>query len=302
MTEASMADWERLLAGSAWAPEAGVALAAALEAGATVRDLYERAAAATYAKADGSPVTDADLASDAIVRRVLGARFPADAILTEEGRDDAARLRVDRCWIVDPIDGTQQFVERTGNFDVLVALAVAERPVVGVALQPPTGTVCLAVADHGSWVGGADAGPAPVRFPADPPAHPTIASSVWFGAPENGPALAAVAARLPGAWANPNAIGVTPRLFVDPRSCDALLGFRLGSHQHMAHEWDLAVADLFVHEAGGRFTDLDGNRLRYNQANPSVDRGLVIAVHPDLHERLLAAVRGELVARRVPGF
>jgi fructose-1,6-bisphosphatase/inositol monophosphatase family enzyme len=89
-----------------YARELEIAVSTALEAGAAVREFYETASAATYTKGDGSPVTDADLASDRIIRRRIGEAFPDDAMLTEEGADEASRLTNPRCWVVDPIDGT----------------------------------------------------------------------------------------------------------------------------------------------------------------------------------------------------
>src|SRR3954462_10381957 len=103
----------------------------AAEAAITVREIYEAQAAKVYTKSDDSPVTDADLAADRVIRQRLAESFPSDAILTEEGADDNARFSAKRCWVVDPIDGTQQFIERTGQFDVLIALIVEGRPVVG---------------------------------------------------------------------------------------------------------------------------------------------------------------------------
>jgi myo-inositol-1(or 4)-monophosphatase len=301
-TDATARTWDDVLAGSAWREDAATALAAATEAATAVRDLYERAAAATYAKTDGSPVTDADLAADRIVRGILAERFPADAVLTEEGADDPARLANPRCWIVDPIDGTQEFVDRTGNFDVLVALAIDGRPVVAASVQPTTGTVCLAVAGGGAWSGPTTGAPSPVRFAAAEPAPPVIATSPWFGEPGNLPAVAAVARRLGNPPLRTSRVGFTPRLFVDPRACDAVLGFRLGPSQAMAHEWDFAVGDLLVHEAGGRLTDLDGAAYRYNKPTPVMERGFVAAVHPALHDRVLDLLRAELAERGVPGF
>jgi len=110
--------------------EVDAAIAAALKAGSIVREFYDGESAATYAKGDGSPVTDADLAADQAIRELLSERFPEDAILSEEGQDDQRRLSVSRCWIVDPIDGTEQFIQRTGEFDVLVALVEHGRPIV----------------------------------------------------------------------------------------------------------------------------------------------------------------------------
>ncbi|HEU5431384.1 MAG TPA: inositol monophosphatase family protein, partial [Thermomicrobiales bacterium] len=144
--------------------ELDTAIAAASAAAAVVRDLYDRAAAAAYEKQDGSVVTDADLAADRIIRDIIGARFPDDGILTEEVGDDPARLTKRRCWIADPIDGTQQFVERTGDFDVLVALVEAGRPIVAAGQQPTTGRLCVATRGGGAWVCDGDGPFRRVRF------------------------------------------------------------------------------------------------------------------------------------------
>src|SRR6476469_3740971 len=132
------------------------AIATAIQAGEEIRRLYDANSARTYMKPDESPVTDADLAADRIIRSRIGETYPNDAVLTEEGVDDEGRLSAERVWIVDPIDGTIQFVERTGQFDVLVALVVEGRPVVSVMLQPPTGAWVAAVAGQGALFGFAD--------------------------------------------------------------------------------------------------------------------------------------------------
>src|SRR5687768_562762 len=124
---------------SAYSEELEFAIGVVNRASLEVRRLYEDQSAATYIKDDQSPVTDADLASDRIIREALAHEFPADAVLTEEGIDDESRLSAQRVWIADPIDGTQQYVDRTGQFDILLALVVGGRPVVSVMAQPATG-------------------------------------------------------------------------------------------------------------------------------------------------------------------
>jgi len=270
------------------------------QAGETVADLYARAAAATYEKADGSPVTDADLASDGIIRAVLAEACPDDAILTEEGADDRSRLTSRRCWIVDPIDGTQEFVDRTDDFDVLMALSIDGRPMVAGSLQPTTGIACLAVAGEGAWVDDGS-GWRRMRFAATG-AAPRLGTSRWFGAPENLPTLALIGERMGWPVASTTRIGLTPRQFLAPREADVLLGFRLGAGQFMAHEWDAASADLFLAEAGGALTDLHGRIPRYNRDTPHLEDGLVAAVALELHARSLYAVRGALAEAGVPGF
>ena len=282
--------------GQHYGPELEATVLAATQAGRAVRDLYDRATAATYAKADGSPVTDADLASDRLIRTVLGERFPHDPILTEEGIDDPARLVSPRCWIVDPIDGTDQFIRRTGEFDVLVALVVDGRPVVVAGYQPPAGLLCAAVDGAGAWTQrDGEATRRPLRLePVPTGASPRLATSVWFGAPANLTLLTRVAERLGATPPETQDIGFSPRLFLPGRRCDALLGLRDGDNQTMAWEWDFAVADLFIHEAGGVVTDLRGTPHRYNKPRPSNDGGLLAAVDPASHERLLEALRPEL--------
>src|SRR5687767_13892059 len=122
-----------------YSAELEFAISTATEAAHEICRFYDANSAKTYTKSDESPVTDADLASDRIIRARIAATYTTDAILTEEGADDDFRLSADRVWIVDPIDGTIQFVSRTGQFDVLIALVVRGRPVVSVMLQPATG-------------------------------------------------------------------------------------------------------------------------------------------------------------------
>jgi myo-inositol-1(or 4)-monophosphatase len=282
---------------SPFADELSVMLATMRDASAVVRDLYDRAAASIYEKQDGSPVTDADLASDRIIRAALGERFPDDAILTEEGVDDEARLACSRCWIVDPVDGTQQFVDRTGDFDVLMALAVDGRPVIAGSIQPPTGVVCLAAVGHGAWI---DEGTGWRKVWFGPPATgPVVATSHWFGAPENLEVVIDIAREIGGSLAPTTDIGLTPRQFLDGDPIDVLIGLRTAGGQFMAHEWDAAAADLFLAEAGGLVTDLDGAVPCYNRRHPHLDRGLVVAVDRTLHARALDATRRGLVRARI---
>lgn len=272
-----------------------IAVATALEAGAAVREFYTTSSAATYTKGDGSPVTDADLASDRIIRERLGTAFPNDAILTEEGADEHSRLSNPRCWIVDPIDGTQQFIDRTGEFDVLIALVVDQRPVVGVLYQPTEDRALCAIAGDGAWViqNGVKR---PVRFnpvPAD--ANPRLFTSGYFGAPESLPMLARICDRAHATVPVVSNRGVTPRdLLPDSGVFDALIGVNVDFAPTMAWEWDFAAADLFIHEAGGRYTDLWGRSFKYNKGRPRNVGGLLMTVDPATHTRLLDAIAPEL--------
>jgi 3'-phosphoadenosine 5'-phosphosulfate (PAPS) 3'-phosphatase len=278
-----------------YARELSVAVETALEAGAAVRALYDAASAATYIKGDGSPVTDADLASDRIIRERIGAAFPDDAILTEEGADDESRLAMSRCWVVDPIDGTQQFIDRTGEFEVIIALVVDGRPEVGVIYQPTGDLALIATAGGGAYLRRGDV-VEPVRFrPVPAGAAPRVFASVYFGAPDALPTMARICARLGADAPGVSSCGVTTRgLLPESSRFDALLGLYVPERDHIAWEWDFAAADLFVHEAGGRFTNLRGELHRYNKPGARNAGGLLISVDPVTHERLVEAVAPEL--------
>jgi myo-inositol-1(or 4)-monophosphatase len=269
------------------------AIAAALAAGAIVQEFYDGQTAATYAKRDGSPVTDADLAADQAIRTILSERFPNDAILSEEGQDDDHRLSVVRCWIVDPIDGTEQFIQRTGEFDVLVALVENGRPLAVAGYQPSTRLLITALKDGGAWMRCGEGAWRHVRLePAG--AQLRIGTSKWFGSPGNAAIIDSVANRLGVVQQRPAVTGFSPRIFLAPREIDVMIGVRPGADQTMASEWDFAVADLVLHEAGGMVTDLTGQQFRYNKPVPNNVGGLVAAADPASHASVLAALQREL--------
>jgi len=269
------------------------AILAALAAGAVVQEFYEGETAATYAKRDGSPVTDADLAADQAIRTILTERFPNDAILSEEGQDDVRRLNVSRCWIVDPIDGTEQFIRRTGEFDVLVALVENGRPLAVAGYQPSTRLLITALKDGGAWMRcGEKAWRRLWLEPAGAVMH--IGTSKWFGSPGNAAIIDSVANQLGVTQEQPAVTGFSPRIFLPPRDVDVMIGVRPGTDQTMAFEWDFAVADLVIHEAGGLVTNLTGQQFRYNKPVPNNTGGLIAAADPESHARVLSALPSEL--------
>lgn len=270
----------------AYARELRVAVETALEAGAIVREMYDAVTAETYIKGDGSPVTDADLAADSLIRERLTTAFPEDALLTEEGVDDESRLANSRVWIVDPIDGTQQFIDRTGEFDIVIALAVDGQPEVGVLYQPPTDQTLIAVKGAGAWVRrGAET--RPFRFEPSIPNPITLYTSVFFGAPASLPILERLTNALGSEPAGVSRWGVTPREFFPDGRYDALIGLFEPPTRTVAKEWDFAAPDLFMHEAGGCFTDLTGKRFQYNKPDGKNHGGLLMARDHHTHQRIL---------------
>lgn len=276
--------------------EIEVAVQAATQASAVILSFYSASDAATHMKADGSPVTDADIASDRRIREVIGLVFPDDAFLTEEGMQDLARLSAERCWIIDPIDGTKQFIARTGRFDVFIALVVDERPVLGVTVNPVSGVIHLAETGYGASVI-RDGVRSPFRIAA-PPSPPRLVSSQWFEGWTHETELAAIAARIGAPPPPVMEVGFQPRQF-DPRwrSFDIFLGgWPQGPAESVAQEWDVAASDVIVNEAGGRLTRVSGELHRYNARPESgILGGLVASASPEQHDAVLAALRAENV-------
>lgn len=283
--------------------ELETALDAGRRAAKVIMEFYDAQSAATYTKGDGSPVTDADLASDRVIRETISQAFPDDVLLTEEGASDTDRLANDRCWIVDPIDGTAQYVARTGLFDAMIALCVAGRPVVAVSVQPVVNRIQAAVAGAGAWEI-ADGVVTTFRIAPhrDLPRMvtyepPRIVTSKWYGGRDDdrGVAIQRIAGRVGAPEPPILEVGYQSRAFAKPgRTYDAFIGLPAASGISIAQEWDLACVDLITHEAGGRLTDCWGRLHRYNKRSTGISGGILASADPGLHRILLDAIAPEL--------
>lgn len=281
-----------------WERELDVAKDAARAAGAAVMDFYVQHSAETYVKNDGSVVTDADLAADQIIRAAILDAFPGDALLTEEGIDDDARLSNARVWIVDPIDGTNQFVNRTGEFDMLIALVVDGRPVVAVTYQPTEDMLLSAVVGRGANIERNGAASSLRLTPVPQVESPRLMTSVWLGYPENFPFFERMAIRLGSPPPQVSSVGISlRRIMPEGQVADAVVGYKLGQTieaQTFAWEWDFAAPDLIIHEAGGKMSDLLGHTHRYNKPAPRNERGVIFSVDPVTNARVVDAIALEM--------
>lgn len=239
----------------------------AAEAGLLILEHYERPSPVDY-KADDSPLTAADHASHVFLVERLQALTPDVPVLSEESDpgDYAARQGWDRFWLVDPLDGTKEFVKKTGEFTVNVALVEGGEPVLGVVHVPVRGLTYYAARGEGAHKHEGAAAPEPIRVRAAEPKKLTVVASRDHAGPE----VAAILARM-------DAAGVA----VSSASMGSSLKFCLVAEGAAdlyprtvpTMEWDTAAAQCVVEEAGGRVTTLDGARLAYNKAdirNPSI--------------------------------
>ncbi len=133
--------------------ELEVAKACAVEAGRAIMDIYENATDMQVTYKDGDmPLTAADKASNAIIVKALKEAFPEYAVLSEEEKDDLARLDNDFCFVVDPLDGTKEFIKRNGQFTVNIALSYKHESVMGVIYVPVTGELYYASRGQGAYL------------------------------------------------------------------------------------------------------------------------------------------------------
>jgi 3'(2'), 5'-bisphosphate nucleotidase len=257
--------------------ELSVALAAAHAAGDIIRGHYQAGTAAPTAKPDGTPVTQADLEANQAIVGALRAAFPGDGILAEETQDDLRRLTHERVWIVDPMDGTRDFVQRSGQFAVHIALAVRGEPAVAVVHSPIERLTYTAVAGHGACV---DSQPIAVSRATDIARFRIGVSR--FGVNDKLERFIA-RSKLGGSTV---AIGASLKMMAVARG-DLEISLCLTDFES---EWDTCAPELIVREAGGRFTDLDGAPFVYNKPDVRHRRGILVS-NGTRHDELLELVR-----------
>ena len=129
-------------------PELDIAIEAVYEAGNSILEIYE-GKYETFTKSDDSPITEADLKSNEIIKTVLAKTN--HKILSEEDKDDQRRLSEEIIWIVDPLDGTSDFIDKTGEFTVMIALIKNKKPIIGVIGWPTEKTIFAAQKGGGAF-------------------------------------------------------------------------------------------------------------------------------------------------------
>ncbi|MGL4314629.1 MAG: 3'(2'),5'-bisphosphate nucleotidase CysQ [Sphingomonas sp.] len=246
--------------------------AIAAEAGALAMDRWQ-GEFRRWDKSPGNPVSDVDLEVNALLKRRLTALDPDAGWLSEETADNPDRLGKDRLWVVDPIDGTRDYVRRRSGWAVSVALVAAGRVVAGVLDAPAIGQRWRAVRGGGAYRNGAPIRAsqrllfAGARVPADQLPRPDSDLQLV---------------------AKPNSIALRIAM-VAADEADLVATLRWG------YEWDIAAAALIAEEAGATVTDAFGQPLRFN--TQSAQAFGVLATAPGIHA---AAV--ERLAERAKEF
>jgi 3'(2'),5'-bisphosphate nucleotidase len=238
--------------------------AIALEAGARIMEVYGRGYSVEI-KADSSPLTEADLVAEALILERLGSAFPGVPIIAEESvAEGNAPACGERFFLVDPLDGSKEFIARNGEFTVNIALIENAVPVAGVVYAPALKRIWWGKSGSGAWAGNVEDGAivSPVAISARPvPADGlTLLGSRSHGAEEDD-------ARLKGLdIAQFRTIGSSLKFCLLAEG-----GADLYPRFGRTMEWDTAAGDAILRAAGGQVVDLSGTPLTYGKRNQAHD-------------------------------
>jgi 3'(2'), 5'-bisphosphate nucleotidase len=231
----------------------------ARSAGQLILDIYEKKEYEEFTKSDETPVTSADIAAHKLITEKLSDLTPDIPVLSEEAADISLdkRSQWNRYWLVDPLDGTQEFIARSGDFATIIALIENNKPVMGVVYGPVSGVTYYAYHGKGAWK------------------IPDLSESVRIkthqhDGPKSPIAMAIsrrqdinrITGRMSSAWNYdlvPLGSAALKACLVAEGAVDCYL--RLGP----TGEWDTAATQCIVEEAGGRILSTQLEPLSYNE-------------------------------------
>ena len=242
----------------------------AITAGRAILEIYQQDFQVTH-KEDRSPLTQADLASHRVIRDALAQLTPTVPLLSEESAeiDFSVRAAWPEYWLVDPLDGTKEFVNRNGEFTVNIALVRGSQPVLGVVHVPVTGVTYAGVVGNGATRQVAGGRPEPIRarVPCIDPVRVVGSRShanprlVHLLEPLGDYELVSMGSSLKFCLLAEGKADLYPRL--GPTS-----------------EWDTAAAHAVVAAAGGQIVTLDNCPLQYNQKASLLNPEFIVFADP----------------------
>ena len=237
-------------------------------------------------KSGGEPVTEADKAANTLILKRLSAAFPDDTILSEEVPDSGARLGRRRIWMVDPIDGTSDFILGDTGFVVMIGLVIDGRPTVGAVAHPLSEKVFGGIVGAGAWVEDAQGARRPLQT-----------STI-----ERAPGIRLVASKT---HRTDRIDRIKRALQIEDEMNVGSVGLKIGLVSEAVRDlyvytggrtkiWDTCGPEAILHGAGGKMTDVDGAPLVYDREDLYNRRGIVASngpLHPFVIETLAPLVR-----------
>ncbi|EKF9298258.1 3'(2'),5'-bisphosphate nucleotidase CysQ [Vibrio cholerae] len=245
-------------------------------AGQLILDIYQNKSYEAFTKSDSTPVTSADLAAHKFLCEQLRELTPDIPILSEEEAniDLATRETWQRYWLVDPLDGTQEFIARSGDFATIIALVENNHPVMGVVYGPVSGVTYYAYAGKGAW-----------KIPdmaqilkIQTHKHELPSSSIAIAISRRQD-INKITRRLSSAWNYdlvPLGSAALKACLVAEGAVDCYL--RLGP----TGEWDTAATQCIVEEAGGRILSTQLSPLSYNERETLENPNFIVLGDADL--------------------
>jgi 3'(2'), 5'-bisphosphate nucleotidase len=260
--------------------ELRVALHLAREAGAAILEFYKGPLQIEQKSSfdDREPVTQADRVANELIVKALRKEFPNDGILAEESVDTAHRLDKRRVWMIDPLDGTNGFIDGNGDFAVQIGLAEDGQCVLGVVHQPLTGVLYHAVRGQGTWIMRPDLKPEQAAVSDQKELSlMRLAASRSHRSPRMDQVVKAFRVK---EEIRRGSVGIKVGLIIE-QQCDLYVHLSPRTKQ-----WDTCAPEIILTEAGGRLTDLFGRPLTYN--SPEVqNRNGIIASNGVAHDRIV---------------
>ncbi len=206
-------------------------------------------------KSDNSPVTDADKQSDLIIKSFLNEKYPTYAFLTEESNDDKARLNEKYVFIIDPLDGTKDFVAKDDMFAINIALVEEHTPVVGVVGIPAQNKIYFAIKDYGSYLLENDAFKR--IYASDRTDNLAMSCSVFH----SGKTDQEIFDRFQNRILKKHPLGSALKsCLIAEGKVDCCF-----SSSGNTKEWDTCAPQIIVEESGGHFTTFYGDKITYNR-------------------------------------
>ena len=227
-------------------------------------------------------VTAADREANELIVGRLRKEFPEDGILAEESTDTEHRLEKNRVWLIDPMDGTKNFIRRDGDFAVQIGLAVNGESVLGTVYQPVREVLYRAVRGGGSWI--EEKTGAARRMSVSSRTNPNemvLASSRSHRSPRMERVVSQFQFRNE---VRRGSVGVKIGLITEQQA-DLYLHLSPSTKQ-----WDTCGPEIILHEAGGRLTDLFGQPLRYNGIRID-NRNGIVGTNGAAHEMVIEKLK-----------
>lgn len=263
-----------------FAAELAAAREIAREAGQILLRHYEADDDGVRSKAGGSPQSAADRASNQFIVQSLRDRFPDDGLLAEESPDDMRRPGEKRVWIVDPLDGTREFLDRIGQFVVQIAFSYDGRPLVGVVYQPTTDKCFYGIVGQGAWC--QQNGERTSLAVSD---RETLSTFRCVLSRSHYSELAADMLRAVGTDTveHIGSVGLKVAALLEQRA-----DFYVHPSSH-TNSWDTAAPEAVLHAAGGTMTDCYGEPLDYSGEDVK-NRNGILASNTIAHKRLTTLI------------